>query len=70
MNTVPIVPENVASRMPAQPASAPMSAHKPSVTEQVAVRGLTYTVRGGGGKDVGEVIIMDGKGEVGNLPLG
>ncbi|HBF31875.1 DNA adenine methylase [Rhizobium sp.] len=32
--------------------------------------GLTYTVRGGGGKDVGEVIIMDGKGQVGNLPLG
>jgi DNA adenine methylase len=32
--------------------------------------GLTYTVRGGGGKDVGEVIIMDGKGGVGNLPLG
>ncbi|OLP44755.1 DNA adenine methylase [Rhizobium oryziradicis] len=32
--------------------------------------GLTYTVRGGGGKDVGEVIIMDGKSEVGNLPLG
>ena len=55
MNTVPIVPENVASRMPAQPASAPMSAHKPSVTEQVAVRGLTYTVRRWGPADAPQV---------------
>jgi len=33
--------------------------------------GLTYTVRGGTGKDVGEVIILDGKDpKPANLPLG
>jgi DNA adenine methylase len=36
---------------------------------QFVTVGLTYTVRGGAGKDVGEVIIMDGKEGVGNLPL-
>lgn len=35
---------------------------------QFAPVGLTYTVCGGGGKDVGEVIILDRKGEVRNLP--
>ncbi|MUO77883.1 DNA adenine methylase [Agrobacterium vitis] len=36
---------------------------------QFVTVGLTYTVRGGAGKDVGEVIIMDGKEDVENLPL-
>lgn len=32
---------------------------------------LTYTIAGGGGKDVGEVVIMDGKEPaIANLPLG
>ncbi len=63
MNTAPIVPENVASRMPAQPACAAlaaMSAHKPSTTEQVAVRGLTYTVRRWGPADAPQVFLLGG----------
>src|SRR5690606_39629674 len=63
MNTAPIVPENVASRMPAQPACAAlaaMSAHKPSTTEQLPVRGLTYTVRRWGPADAPQVFLLHG----------
>ncbi|MBB4952784.1 DNA adenine methylase [Agrobacterium vitis] len=36
---------------------------------QFVTVGLTYSVRGGAGKEVGEVIIMDTKGDVENLPV-
>ena len=44
--------------MPAQPTSAP--AYKPSVTEQVPVRGLTYTVRRWGPADAPQVFLLHG----------
>ena len=58
MNTNPIVPENDPARMSGGQA-APLF-HKPSVTEQVPVRGLTYSVRRWGPADAPQVFLLHG----------
>ena len=63
MDTAPILPENAARRMaaPASSTDHPSApAHKPSVTEQVAVRGLRYSVRRWGPADAPQVFLLHG----------